>query len=91
MDSSPAWTRYEEGDGEEAKDLGEGKKCRCQDFEKLPAFPFGPTTALHHPRFVVISALCIGDLCSIDQLFIIECWSHRLISVLRRCKFLSPQ
>ena len=44
------------------KDLREGKKCRCQDFEKLPAFPFGPATASHHPRFVAISAPSIGDL-----------------------------
>lgn len=69
MDSSPAWTRYEEGDGERGKDLREGKKCRCQDFEKLPAFPFGPATALHHPRFVAISTHWIGDWCSIDPAF----------------------
>lgn len=31
--------------GEGGEEIGEGKKSRCQDFEKLPEFPlFGPTT-----------------------------------------------
>lgn len=39
MDSSPAWTRYEEGDGEEAKISGKGKSADAKTSKNFQRFP----------------------------------------------------